>query len=77
MLTLIVSIEVARLRSAAGTLLPHTRRYDTTPNAVAEGPVLGSKIANKIKRLVLLFRLKRSFENALYRPEQTVVLKGR
>jgi hypothetical protein len=33
--------------------LQRTCGYGTTPFAVAEGPVLGSKIANKIKRLVL------------------------
>ena len=36
-----------------GTLLQRTLRYDTTPFAVAEEPVLGFEIANNIKRLVL------------------------
>ena len=77
MWTRIVSIDQTSNPQGTGTLLQRTRRYDTTPIAVAEGPVLGSEIANKIKRLVLLFRLKTSLENALHRPELTVVLKGR
>lgn len=47
------------------TLLQRTLWYDTTPIAVAEGPVLGSEFANKIKRLVLIFVRKKTGQTGL------------
>lgn len=53
MSTLTVSINFASQALVYAALLQRTRGYDTTPIAVADGPALGSEIANNIKWLVL------------------------
>jgi hypothetical protein len=53
MSTPIVSINFASQVLVYAALLQRTRGYDNTPIAVADGPALGSEIANNIKWLVL------------------------